>query len=301
VQSAYAPGSTFKLVTSTAALESGLITPNTTKDDKGFLMVGKTRFNNANNARFGLVNLPRAIGVSSDAYFYELGADMYGDRRIQDAAKAYGLGVKTGITLGGEAKGLIIDADWKKKWAQDNPGPLTDAVWRPGDGVVLAIGQGISVSPLQLANAYAAFANGGTVWQPRLASQVVDQDGNVVRQEAPKQLSKVTMTPEHRAAIEQGLVWAATGPKGTAVDAFKDLADSGFTVAGKTGTAEVKGKQDTAVFSSYGPVGNPQYEVTVLMEESGFGGQVAAPVARRIYDGLLNRPLQPVKFGNSVD
>ncbi len=152
-----------------------------------------------------------------------------------------------------------------------------------GDDVNLAIGQGdLAVTPLQLANAYAAFGNGGTRYAPSLVLRVQRQDGTVVRTVDPRVAGKVDLPDDVRRAVLDGLVGATTAPDGTATTAFAGWPSDGYPVAGKTGTAQAKPKQDSALFAAVAPLADPQVAVAVVMEQAGFGADAAAPVARRV-------------------
>jgi penicillin-binding protein 2 len=300
----YAPGSTFKLVTSIAGLTDGLIQPGTTVVDTGSLKVGNRVFKNAGSRSYGRVGLVQALTVSSDVYFYQMGANFWYRRGqvgdgIQQTARALGLGAKSGILLDGEQRGRVPDPESRKRLHDKHPDAFPEGKWFAGDNVNLAIGQGETlVTPLQLANAYATFANGGTVFMPRVAARVLKQDGAVVREVLPEEKGKVELPS--RDAILSGLRGAVSHPDGTAYGSFTGF-PGGFPVAGKTGTAQVQGKQDTALFAAFAPADNPQYVVAVVMEEAGFGGSVAAPVARRILEGLAGRPPGPVHLAGGVD
>jgi penicillin-binding protein 2 len=301
----YAPGSTFKLITATAALRRGLINNITTYQDNGSIKIGNREFKNPGGEANGRVNVTRAITVSSDVFFYTLGAALWNGRSaygeaIQDTAKDFGMADKTEIDLPSEFKGRIPDPETRKKLHEAHPQAFPNSKWFTGDNVNLAIGQGeIVVTPLELANAYAAFANGGTLFQPRIADKVLAQDKRVVRPLSPRPLRTIDLPATLRNPILQGLIGVTTDPKGTAKGAFTGF--NAFPVAGKTGTAQVFGKQDTALFVSFAPASDPQYVVAVVMEESGFGGAAAAPVARRIYEGIAGQPPAPVSLSGGVD
>jgi penicillin-binding protein 2 len=315
-QGQYAPGSTFKLFTSIAALEDGVITPDFTFNDRGFVDFDKLRLFNAQHAAHGIVNLKRALTVSSDVFFYNVGfrywqmhrADeestdltkkLYG---IQRVAHSFGFGSATGVGLPNEARGRVPDLSFKLAFNKDSADPSAK-IWLPGDAANLAVGQGdLVVTPLQLASAYAAFANGGILYQPRIATRVLENSGvsgagKVVRDLPSQPTSKIKISPEIRAAIMPGLAGAVCDPEGTAFNAFQGYQCN--TVAGKTGTAQTGGnnQQDNALFCGFTPLdppapdsGVPQYVVCVVVEHGGFGGSVAAPIARRIFDYLLGNP-----------
>ncbi len=312
IQGEYAPGSTFKLLTSLAALQTGMINPGTTILDTGEYSLRSCRgqtctFRNAGSTSYGRVNLVQALTVSSDVFFYSLGADFWfrggpNAQAIQTAARQLGLGDRTGLPLAGEQKGRILDAGIRKKLNESNPKAFPNGRWYAGDNVNLAIGQGETVvTPLQLANVYATLANGGTLFAPRVAARVLRPGGEVVRDLPPSAVRQVPMPPNVRDPIVQGLSGAVADPRGTAHGAFAGFPVDTFPVAGKTGTAQVVGKNDTAVFAAFGPVQSPQFAVSVFMEESGFGGAAAAPVARRVFDGLAGKPLEPIRATGAVD
>ncbi|MBV9411915.1 MAG: penicillin-binding protein 2, partial [Acidimicrobiia bacterium] len=302
IQGQYAPGSTFKLVTSLAALGDGMVNPAYTVDDGGSVKIGNQKFRNAGGEANGRVNIVRALTVSSDVFFYTLGnqfwvqRSQYGDA-MQNEARQLGLGKKTGIALPYEASGRIPDPESRKKAHDQNPKAYPNGQWYAGDNVNLAIGQGeMTLTPLQLVNAYATFANGGTVWVPRIGDAIKDQTGVQLRPIAPQSTRKLDIPPEVYDPIMQGLTGVTSDPRGTAVGAFAGFPFSSFPVAGKTGTAQVGNKQDTSLFVGFGPTTDPQYVVGVVMEEAGFGASAAAPVARRILESLAGKPTHPVSY-----
>jgi penicillin-binding protein 2 len=307
LQGQYAPGSTFKLVTSLAALTKGIIDPNFTLDDGGKIKIGNRIFKNAGGEANGRVNLTRALTVSSDVFFYNLGNQFWNQRSqfgdaIQDMARQLGMGKRTGIALPFEANGRIPDPETRKKLHDQNPRAFPNGKWFAGDNVNLAIGQGeMLVTPLQLANAYATFANGGTVWAPRVGASIRNQTGEKLRDIPAQALHKVDIPPQIYGPILQGLEGVTSDPRGTAVGAFGGFPQSTFPVAGKTGTAQAGNKQDTSLFVSFAPATDPQYVVGAVMEESGFGASAAAPVTRRILDVLAGRPPKPVSYAGGID
>jgi penicillin-binding protein 2 len=166
----------------------------------------------------------------------------------------------------------------------------------------LAVGQGeLVATPLQMANAYAAFANGGTLYAPHVASAVFDVSHAPVRQVSPRMIRKIDLPPAVRDPLLTGFEGVVANPLGTAYGAFNGFPLSKFTVAGKTGTAQVAGKQDSALFCAFAPADNPQYVVAVVMEQSGFGAAAAAPVARRIFEGLAGVAPRQVGRAGGVD
>lgn len=308
VQGTYAPGSTFKLFTAIAALQSKTIDDKYTFNDTGVVHYGNPprAFFNAGKRPHGIVDVGKAIVVSSDVFFYNIGFRLFaeyddGRKRIGDSiqtvARDFGFGTPTGIGLPDEAIGRIPDAEFKRKLNADNPDRLT-RIWLPGDIANVAVGQGdVLVTPIQLASAYATFANGGTLYSPRLASRVLDPtNGDVVRELPVQEVRKVELDLKFRALILNGLVGVTSSGLGTAVNSFYGY-EPGM-VAGKTGTAEVPNRQDTALFCGITPAEPPtdpsvhQYVVCAVIEEGGFGSSVAAPITRRIIDAL-NGNLEP--------
>ena len=298
IQGQYAPGSTFKLVTSVAGYKSGLIDDKTTILDGGVFRVRgcrgeKCTFRNAGGVAWGQVDLARALTVSSDVYYYQLGSSFWTQRTkhgdaMQSIARDLGFGARTGVDLPSEARGRVPDPETRKRLHEQNPKAFPNGDWRTGDNINLSIGQGeMAVTPLQLATAYGTFANGGTVYKPRMLDKVLDQDRRVLSETRPESIRKVEFPPPMRQAMLNGFYGAIADGKGTARGAFAGFPLDRLPVAGKTGTAEVAGqKQDTALFVAFAPVENPRYVVAVVMEEAGFGGSVAAPVARRILEKI---------------
>lgn len=319
-QGEYAPGSTFKLVTATAGLEEGLITPTSIFHDTGSITVGGEKFTNDNGESFGDINVTQAIGVSSDNFFNTVGENQWnargtlGDDAEQKVAEGYGFNAPTGIKLPGESGGLIPTPASVARDYKLYPKDFETGAWVTGDSMQVAIGQFEDlVTPLQLANAYSAFANGGTLWTPQVAADAQRANGTVTRTYAPvKKGDAPPLTPVQRAAMLQGF-WDAVnngaivgGAGGTAFSIFHNsyrgqpdpLAN--MDIAGKTGTAQVTGQQSTSVFTSFAPASDPRYEVTSIMEKSGYGASVAGPVVRQIYDKIYNLPLEPVAVDSNA-
>jgi len=295
IQGEYAPGSTFKLATSLASLKDGLVSAQDIYDDTGSYTITGERPSTITNARRqvnGRVNIAQAITVSSDVFFYSLGQRFWDNRGklgatpIQEAARSLGMGDHTGVDLPFEADGRVPDPASRAALSKANPGAFPTADWFTGDNVNLAVGQGEMVlTPLQLANAYATFANGGTLYAPHVGGAVLNQS-QAVRTIDSKVLKKVDLAPAVREPLLAGFRGVVGDPKGTAFGAFSGFPLPRFPVAGKTGTAEVGGKQDTSLFVAFAPVERPKYVVAVVMEEAGLGASAAAPVVRRIMEGL---------------
>ena len=306
IQGEWAPGSTYKLFVGYAALMAGVMAPDTVFSDRGgYLIPGcdssvdpKCYRSNAGGAAYGNVTIQRAITISSDAYFYNVGAQFWlqrdrlgGEAGMQSQLAQFGLGDETGIPLTSEHPGRVPTPEWRREYCE-----RVDCYtgWGTGDNVNMAIGQGdVLVTPLQLANGYATFANGGTRYVPQVALRAqAYQTGEVTQEFAPEVAAEVPLPPEVRQPLYNGLVDVPRS--GTATSAFAGFPLDLFPVAGKTGTAQVANKPDTAVFAAFGPAPAPRYAVSVILEESGFGGTAAAPVARALFEGLSGvAPMQP--------
>jgi penicillin-binding protein 2 len=285
-QSVYPTGSTFKLITATAALQGGLITPDTVAYDPGFLKVGGITFKNAGGAVNGALALRKALQVSSDVFFYRLGleANTAGDGHlIQRWARRLGLGHSTGIDLPAGSQGVIPSPEWRDRLYKKH---LTDRPWYPGDNVNLAVGQGdVQVAPIQLAVAYAAIANGGYVVRPHLGKRVEDAEGRVIQEFGSPPRRKLKIDSGNRQAIMDGLRAAASQPGGTSYPVFKDFK---IPIAGKTGTAQRgNGRADQSWYVALAPYPSPRYVVVATFEHGGFGAETAAPAVRKILSVLF--------------
>src|SRR3954469_25454769 len=284
-QGGYPTGSAFKPITATAALEDGLITPSTIFDDTGSLDVGGLVVHNAGGAANGPIDMSTALQVSSDVYFFNLGlhASASGNHgQIQDWARRFGLGEKPNIDLPGAGAGLIPTPAWRNGVYRSHKNPYIDRPWNQGDNVNLAVGQGdVMVTPLQLARAYAALANGGALVRPHVGGSVVNIQDKSVRKIHPPPQRHLRISGETRSVILEGLHRAADEPGGTS---YPVMGSFPIPVAGKTGTAERQGQQDQSWYSVIAPYPNPQIVVTVTVERGGFGAETAAPIARTILE-----------------
>ena len=285
IQAGYPTGSTFKLITATAALESGHITPSTPLSDPGVLTVGGIEFKNAGDVAHGVLALPQALTVSSDVFFYQLGRDMNEKGMpLQLWAHRLGIGRRTGIDLPSELPGRLPTPAWRNRWFKQK---LTDRPWSVGDNINLSVGQGdLAADPLQMAVAYAAIANGGRVLRPRLGLRIEDASGRALQELDAPTARRIKISEENRQAILEGLYGAANSPGGTSTPVFEGFP---IPVAGKTGTAE-KGldRPDQSWYVALAPYPNPKYVVAVTDEAGGFGADTAAPMARRILAELFN-------------
>jgi penicillin-binding protein 2 len=287
IQGLYPTGSTYKLITATAALEGGLITPDSVEFDGGSLKVGGVTFKNAGGAVNGALALRHALTVSSDVFFYRLGleANGHGDGLlIQKWARLLGMGHRTGIDLPGESPGLVPSPRWRNRLFKKH---LTDRPWTVGDNINLSVGQGdLQADPLQLAVAYATIANGGRVLKPRLGQRIEQSDGRVLQQLQTSAARKLNINPSFRQAILDGLRGAASQPGGTSTKVFNGFA---IPVAGKTGTAQKgAGRADQSWYVALAPYPSLKYVVAVTDEAGGFGADTAAPMARQILASLFD-------------
>ena len=289
-QGGYPTGSAFKPITATAALEDGLITPSTIFDDTGSLDVGGLVVHNAGGAANGPIDMSTALQVSSDVYFFNLGlhAQASGNGgQIQDWAFKYGLGRKPQVDIPDASAGLIPTPAWRNRVFHSHKNPYIDRAWNQGDNVNLAVGQGdVQVTPLQLARAYAALANGGTLVRPHIGGSIVNIQGKTVRKIHPPPQRHLRISDETRSVILDGLHRAADEPGGTS---YPVMGSFPIPVAGKTGTAERQGQQDQSWYSVIAPYNDPQIVVTVTVERGGFGVETAAPMARAILERYFNQ------------
>jgi penicillin-binding protein 2 len=299
IAATYPTGSTFKVVTAMAALQEGLITPSSTIVDSGVFKLGPQEFRNAKDAVFGPLQLRRALTVSSDVFFYELGAQANSKGPIiQNWARKLGIGRKTGIDIPGEFPGLVPDAEWRNqgyddylkcaKKAKVTPGTQEalyacggiERPWSQGDNVNLAVGQGdLQATPLQLATAYSTVANGGRVVRPHLGQAVEDGSGRLVQQIRMRPRRHVEFSAANQRAIMDGLRGAASAKDGTSADVFKGFP---LPVYGKTGTAERAPNPDQSWYAAYVPHPTRPIVVVTTVERGGFGAETAAPAARLI-------------------
>jgi penicillin-binding protein 2 len=295
IQETKAVGSTFKAVTAIAGLEEGIITTSGMTEwcDGSYIApqdLGKTKFYCWAREGHGTLDLVGAITQSCDVYFYNVGDKFYAAQgtALEDWAKRLGFGALTGIDVPGEYPGRVPTPAWRKEHFKTD----WDKQWRPGDSINLAVGQGdLEGTPLQLATAYAAVANGGKVVTPHLGLKIVDPAGQTVRSLEPTAPArKVDISQETLDVVRRGLYQAAHDQAGTSAPVFYNYK---IDVSGKTGTAEVWDAGDNrmvdyAWYASYAPSNNPRYAVVVMIEKGGHGASTAAPATRTIYDALFH-------------
>jgi penicillin-binding protein 2 len=279
---AYAPGSTFKTITLLAGLESGAISPNDTVTCTGSLQIGNWHrsFGCWNHAGHGSVDAFTAIKESCDVFFYREGMKT-GVEAITKVAAEFGLGQPTGFDLGSERKGLVPSPAWKLTQRGER--------WWDGDTAQLAIGQSfLLVTPLQMANVAATFANRGISWKPFIVERVESADGAVIRRGMPQVRGRLSAAPQQIETVRHAMLGAVRDMDGTAHHA----AVSGLSVAGKSGTAEydtAQGRQKRVWFIGFAPYDEPQVAVAVVLEDGDSGGHTAAPVAGAILAGIFQK------------
>jgi penicillin-binding protein 2 len=284
----YPPGSTYKLVIAIAALEEGIITPDTKFLCNGSFDSGNRTFRCWQKKGHGYISLHRALVESCDVYFYNLGR-LLGVDKIAHYARLLGFGNITGIDLPNEKSGLIPTKQWKLARMKEP--------WQMGETISISIGQGFdSVTPLQLASAYSTFANGGTLWRPRIVKSIETTDGRLYKEFLPEKKGEIKLSPDTFDLVGHALWGVVNEPTGTGKPARRPGAD----VCGKTGTAQVIGlpenerarrekkigvfQRDHALFVCFAPLKNPEIAIAVIVENAGHGGSVAAPIARKILD-----------------
>lgn len=336
IQAQRAPGSTFKIVTAGAALASGVASVYTTLDCPGSKIYPPPSvlpepgagqpFNNWTTLDFGSIGFQKSLEISCDTFYYELGWQLestYGmtwggdnNERFQKYARLTGLGDDTGVDLPNELPGRIPDWEWCQEiWeaTKDDKIPTCGTpkgpVWLPGYTINMAIGQGdVLTTPLQMAVATSAVANGGTVWEPQIAMQMARPDENDVEQPVrtfePQSAGELPLDDLEMSVIQEGMIDVVSGPSGTAREAFAGFPTQNIPIAGKTGTAELTSETSNlqdAWFVSYAPADDPRYVVVIYLQKSGHGGESAAPVAREIYEGLfgLDRSLD-IRLGRDA-
>ena len=269
----YPPGSTFKIVTGTAALTEGVVTPDEQIFDSGHHWIIPK--GNADGEALGWLNFRSALAHSDNVYFYEMG-NRLGIDRLEKYARMFGLGAKTGIDLPYEASGLVANRRYKEK-------NFDDGEWYLSETFDAAIGQGFNlVTPLQAAMVMGEIAADGKRYKPHVVNRIIAPDGSVVKDFQPELLSQLDVPEEDIKLVQDGL--HDVTKYGTAASSFR-----GFTVdiAGKTGTAENSQGRDHGWFVAYGPFDNPNIVVAVIVENGGYGSQSAVPIGRKILEAAF--------------
>ena len=313
-QGQFAPGSTWKPLMAVGALNNGYSTDTKLDCSSGF-QVGNRWFKNYESSSYGYIDFAKALQLSCDTFFYRVGYHFwqkYGsdptnvDARdpLVEQAKKFGFGHETGIDLPGEASGRIADRHWKLSYYKAMKGYycridersdgqrdflhvfahefcLEGNYYRAGDSVNYAIGQGDTiVTPLQLARAYASLSNGGTLWAPRIAKAIVGPDGQVIKRFAPRATGKVDASAKSMRYVDTAL--QGTPKVGTLAWKFIDFPLDKVHIRGKTGSAEVYGKQSTSWVATY----DENYVVVMMVSQAGTGSGTSGPAVRKIWESL---------------
>ncbi|MFP4016942.1 MAG: penicillin-binding protein 2 [Halanaerobiales bacterium] len=270
------PGSIFKLVTGTAAIENlGVNADTVFVDETGKYTIGEWEYRNWHQGGEGKLSFTRAIARSNNVVFYKLGHQLYNEYRgdrLAWTARQYGLGSKTGVDLPTEKEGLVPDNDWK--WRTQGE------IWYPGDAVHLSIGQKITTTPLQLINMVSAIANGGNLYQPYIVDKIVNADNEIVVDFKPELSRKLPFEEETYEILRQGLIEVTNASYGTASSRFRDFP---VKVAGKTGTAQTSAAgANHGWFAGFAPANDPEIAVLVFLEE-GNSSAYTLPIAKEIF------------------
>ncbi len=318
----WAPGSTWKVTSVAAAVADGY-SLNGLYNCPASVTISGQKFINDGEPNEGEMSLSEALIQSCDTVFYDLGYDMYESddtnanvvtspnapiQKMQKMELAWGFGQDTGIDLPEGNPGEVPTREWLYYFWKDNAHTGQDwckygkangsyvqqieyqdclygNVWEPGQAAIAAMGQGYDlVTPLQLTNAYVALANGGTLYSPRIGEALISPSGKVVQKINPPVVRHLPVSSNTLAYIRNALQGVVT--QGTAASAFGGFPLSQVCVAGKTGTAQVYGTQASSVFASFAPCNDPKYVVVVMIPDSGYGADVAAPAVRQIWDGI---------------
>ncbi|MBU8850035.1 MAG: penicillin-binding protein 2 [Desulfobacterales bacterium] len=299
IQAEYPPASTYKIITSFAALEEQHIDVNTTSYCPGFFKYGNRAYRCWNKRGHGELSVIDALAQSCDVFYYQAGIKTGVDALAQ-YARGSGLGKKTGIMLENEKKGLIPTSAWKKKRYNES--------WQGGETLSVAIGQSYNlVTPLQMAVLIAAVGNGGTLYKPRIVKTIEDSHGKIVKKIEPEITGGLPASEETLNIVRNGLLKVVQGPRGTA----RRIRLKNIEIAGKTGTAQVfsikKGEtiktedlkyslRDHAWFVCYAPAQNPVIAISVMIEHGEHGSSTAAPIAEALIEQYIQDPLTKEKL-----
>ena len=338
IQGQYAPASTFKALTYVMAMEEGIAPGEAESVEDEILCSGQLSaaalgegsqqvFRNWTRADDGMQDIHDALMRSCNTYFWEITLSLWNQYKgtpqenlLQNWAAGAGFNEKTGIDLPFEKSGIIPDRELFERWAADSD-PRLDASrlefaspWFGGDLFQAAVGQGsVLTTPVQLANAYAALVNGGTVYQPRVVSEIRTEAGLLVERFEPEVVNVIEdLSASTVRALRNDLQRVVNNPRGTAYSAFTDFGPAVSQVGGKTGTAEIIQAQfngdvmiqdsvTTALFVGVAPIDDPEYVVVVIVERGGSGGGIAAPTAKPVLQYLLDQEVTPVRAGQEAD
>ena len=341
IQGLYPPGSSFKVIPYTLALERDIFPSLEDEGDAGrvdsrdpsaFFCDGQLLFPNTPPLNdwlaegHGAINITSSLQQSCNLYYWSIALEIWNGRGVdweedllQEWARTLGFGARTGIDLPFEQQGLVPDREWFQFHQQNRTGVVrAEGGWAGGDVMNIATGQGaLVVTPIQMANAYATLLNGGTLWQPRVVDTVVDSENNVIFTNLPSANASIELDAAVL-RLRNDLNLVVNSPRGTARSAFEGFCDDEpdsqcaalQEVGGKTGTAEIfqvladeEGVQeiDTAWFVGAAPLSDPQWIVAVVVDQGGSGGAIAAPTARRILQYLMGEEPDPIITGQEAE
>ncbi|HKM43128.1 MAG TPA: penicillin-binding protein 2, partial [Limnochordia bacterium] len=290
-QALFGPGSTFKPITALTILEEGVMSATERFNATGTSQYGvKDWVINSGLAPFGMIDMYGAMGMSSNHYFADNGAKV-GIDRISEWMRKLGFGKTTGLDLfPGEVSGIVPSREWKRQAFSDRA--TSEQNWYPSDTEQISIGQGFhQMTLIQLAQAYAAIANKGTVFAPQIVMEIEAPDGTVIFRAQPEISHTVEASQATWDALSSVLTAPITHSRGTARGVMSGFP---YSMAGKTGTWEVPGRISNGLYVGYAPVENPEVLVAVVVEQGGGGSSAAAPIARKIFDAYfgLDVPLE---------
>lgn len=296
----YPPGSTFKPFTALAGLENGKRQPPYSISDPGYFMLPRSthRYRDWKPGGHGIVDMRRAITISCDTFFYGLAMEL-GIEKLTGFVRHFGFGEKSGIDINGELSGLLPTPEWKKRRYKQP--------WYMGDTVIIGIGQGYTLAtPMQLAQATSILANKGVAMRPHLVSGAMNPKLGTITPYKGTVVDKITLDEKNLEIVKLGMI-DVTLPGGTAASVG---ANAGYSIAAKTGTAQVIGikqnekyiekninerHRDHALFIAYAPAENPKIALAVIVENGGHGGSAAGPIARKVMDYYLLGKLPPIE------
>lgn len=332
-QGVYQPGSTWKITTLSAAIKFGDSLYANYNCPQAFTVDGHAY--HTDSGALGPISLHQALVVSCDTVFYELGYQMWqADNRKANTVTSpnapvqfeqkiemdWGFGKPTGVDLPSENSGTIPTRAWLYyfwkanahqgqnwcKYGRANGNYIqqieyddcrTGNIWQPGQAIIASIGQGyIGVTPLQLADAYVALANGGTLYSPRIGQELVSPSGKVVQRINPPVIAHAPASATTLAYMRSALQGVVTS--GTAAGTFSGFPLNKVCVAGKTGTAQVFGTHSTSVFASFAPCNHPKYVAVVMIPDAGYGADAAGPAVRKIWDTVFGLEGHSAAFPN---
>lgn len=303
IQEHYAPGSTFKTFTAIAALEEKIVTPEQELKCGGTYRLGRRIYHDWKRGGHGLTDVYKALRRSVDVYFYQIATQLDIDI-LAKYAKMFGFGNKTGIALSRETSGLIPTREWKKKRSGED--------WQLGETLSCVIGQSyVLATPLQLAMAYAAIANNGTLYKPYLIKEIFSNSGEIIEEFKPEKVTDIDVSPKTLKAIQRGLYEVVNKRRGTAYW-YRGI---GLEMAGKTGTAQVRSMSSKELFArcedmpykdrhhgifvGYAPFDNPKVAVAAVVEHGCHGSSAAAPVVRDVVTTYMKKYMPDVHKQNS--